>query len=322
VTRIGRHGPFARAAGTVAGLLHKDEPEGPLPQPAWVIAHRGAARELPENTVAAFQRAMELGADGVETDVCVTKDGHFVLWHDADPDHKIALARQTVVPDAEGYTLRLAHIASRHRKRVCELTLEELRENYGYQLTPKDGSEGPKIPIALLEDAIVWADREPRAAHLVLDLKLKDELATEACRLLRLLAERCATLRDGLTIHFLSAHREVLEAVTDEARRISPLPGKLTLTADFEYPGVLDETRRLGLADVAIGTGNRLWPDFRREIAEVAKARRERRLRSVLAWTINDADEMRELLGFGVDGILTDDPALLRRAVAETMTVP
>jgi glycerophosphoryl diester phosphodiesterase len=48
----------------------------------WVIAHRGASAELPENTPAAFERAIELGADFVEFDVHAAADGKLVVCHD------------------------------------------------------------------------------------------------------------------------------------------------------------------------------------------------------------------------------------------------
>ena len=48
-----------------------------------VIAHRGASRRAPENTVAAFQLAVELGSDGVELDARRTRDGVLVVHHDA-----------------------------------------------------------------------------------------------------------------------------------------------------------------------------------------------------------------------------------------------
>ena len=52
-----------------------------------VLAHRGANRLAPENTVAGHGRAVELGADGVELDVHRTADGALVVRHDADtPD--------------------------------------------------------------------------------------------------------------------------------------------------------------------------------------------------------------------------------------------
>ncbi|WP_226000310.1 glycerophosphodiester phosphodiesterase [Paenibacillus sp. BJ-4] len=46
------------------------------------FAHRGASGVCPENTMAAFRHALELGATGIETDVQRTKDGHLVLIHD------------------------------------------------------------------------------------------------------------------------------------------------------------------------------------------------------------------------------------------------
>ncbi len=47
-----------------------------------VIAHRGASAAAPENTLAAFALAAELGADGVELDVQLTADGQLVIFHD------------------------------------------------------------------------------------------------------------------------------------------------------------------------------------------------------------------------------------------------
>jgi glycerophosphoryl diester phosphodiesterase len=47
-----------------------------------VIGHKGAPTVAPENTVASFARARELGADGVELDVRRVGDGHLAVWHD------------------------------------------------------------------------------------------------------------------------------------------------------------------------------------------------------------------------------------------------
>jgi glycerophosphoryl diester phosphodiesterase len=48
----------------------------------WVIAHRGASWDLPENTLPAFERAIELGADFVELDVHPAVDGSLVVCHE------------------------------------------------------------------------------------------------------------------------------------------------------------------------------------------------------------------------------------------------
>ena len=55
-----------------------------MPRPE-IIAHRGASRERPENTLAAFERAIELGAGGVEFDVHLHPDGALRIHHDPLP---------------------------------------------------------------------------------------------------------------------------------------------------------------------------------------------------------------------------------------------
>jgi glycerophosphoryl diester phosphodiesterase len=49
----------------------------------WIIAHRGASGHAPENTLAAFERAVQLGAGFIETDLHLTRDAQFVAIHDA-----------------------------------------------------------------------------------------------------------------------------------------------------------------------------------------------------------------------------------------------
>jgi len=53
--------------------------------PIEIIAHRGASRERPENTIPAFERAVELRADGIELDVHLTADAVLIVHHDAIP---------------------------------------------------------------------------------------------------------------------------------------------------------------------------------------------------------------------------------------------
>lgn len=66
-----------------------------------VIAHRGASAAAPENTIAAFELAVTLGADGIELDVRRSLDGHPVIHHDAHlPDGRlIAATLRSDLPD-------------------------------------------------------------------------------------------------------------------------------------------------------------------------------------------------------------------------------
>ena len=71
----------------------------------FVWAHRGASGYAPENTLEAFQKAVELGADGVELDIQLTKDDQIVVIHDETIDR---------TSDGKGW--------------VKDYTLEELRQ--------------------------------------------------------------------------------------------------------------------------------------------------------------------------------------------------
>lgn len=59
-----------------------------------VYAHRGASKELPENTLEAFARALEVGADALETDAHMTRDGRIVLSHDATGARMAGVTRE------------------------------------------------------------------------------------------------------------------------------------------------------------------------------------------------------------------------------------
>ena len=60
--------------------------DGALAGHPFVVAHRGASGERPEHTLAAYELALQEGADGVECDVRLTRDGHLVCVHDRKVD--------------------------------------------------------------------------------------------------------------------------------------------------------------------------------------------------------------------------------------------
>lgn len=70
----------------------------PIPQ---IIAHRGASAHAPENTVASFKKAMESGADGIELDVRLSKDGVPVVIHDATLTRTARINKRVVDLTAE-----------------------------------------------------------------------------------------------------------------------------------------------------------------------------------------------------------------------------
>ena len=109
-----------------------------------ICAHRGASYYEPENTLRAFRRALEMGADRIEVDVRLTADGHIIALHDETVDR---------TTDGNGY--------ARH------MTLEEIRR--------LDAGKGEKIP-TLREIINLVKDK----ADLLIDVKdlgMEDKLA-------------------------------------------------------------------------------------------------------------------------------------------------
>src|SRR5689334_21972169 len=98
-----------------------------------VVGHHGAPNLAPENTIPSFEAAAATGANGIETDFCITADGVLVAFHDCDPDDSIALARQA---GGEGYTWipYVPPVGSPWRRPTKQLTLAELRAHFGYRL--------------------------------------------------------------------------------------------------------------------------------------------------------------------------------------------
>jgi glycerophosphoryl diester phosphodiesterase len=88
-----------------------------------LYAHRGAAAELPENTLPAFRRAMERGATAIETDAHLTKDGHVVLSHDATG--KRAAGVPSRIADSTLEEVRTWNVAGGHPGSFTMPTLEE-----------------------------------------------------------------------------------------------------------------------------------------------------------------------------------------------------
>lgn len=227
---------------------------GPLP-----FAHRGGASDVPENTMPAFEYAVELGFRYLETDVQVTADGVLVAFHDDD------LQRTCARPG-----------------RISELSWAEVRE------ARVDGVAA----IPLLEDLLgAWSDVR-------INIDCKSDAAVPA------LVE---TLRRTTALD-----RVCVGAFSD--RRIRRIRAQLgpDLCSALGPAGVA--ALRFGgptpagahTAQVPVRQGPLTIVD------EKFVDRAHRRGIEVHVWTIDDPVEMERLLDIGVDGLMTDRPAVLR----------
>jgi glycerophosphoryl diester phosphodiesterase len=316
VSRLGRGGLLPRAAAVVGGLVTPRLPRADASSPCQVIGHRGAARLEAENTIRAFERALELGADTVETDISVTSDGRFALWHDADPNDRVALARQ-VGAEKLAYQPRAPELGSPWRRPVRELTSDELERHYGYEARDSGrGSHAPGVGIDWLEDLISWAGRVA-LTDVYLDVKLADDQTHAVASLIEKLRGEGRRRAPNLTYHLLSPRENVVRALVAACRNAGSAAANLRVSADLELPSPdPHELSLLGAGDVSLGLGGRLWWGYRHDVGRMLRARDDGLFGAVVAWTLNRPRRLEALVGAGVDGILTDEPALLRKLVA------
>ena len=132
----------------ISGAMAEDLPK--------LIAHRGASHEAPENTMAAFRLAWEQGADGIEADFLLSKDGQVVCIHDKDTKKT---GSQNLL--------------------VSNSTLKELRAiEYGSWKHPK--FKGESIPI--LSDIL---DALPQDKWFFLEIKDTEKIVMPIAEILR-----------------------------------------------------------------------------------------------------------------------------------------
>ena len=225
-----------------------------------VIAHRGASAEAPENTLAAFRRALALKVDGIELDVQTTRDGVPVVFHDA------TLRRLT------GQSGRIAAKSWRE--------VQRLRVH---------GSE----PIPRLATVLALT-----RCRTVVQIELKR--GVETAPVVR--AIRRARARDWVILASFDAR-----LVRTAARLAPEIPRLLIADGRGRPESFLRRMAAAGASGLSLDfrtVRNRAW----------AAALRTRGV-TLWCWTVNRPADFRRLAGWGIAGLVTDNPALRRRHI-------
>jgi glycerophosphoryl diester phosphodiesterase len=228
------------------------------------FAHRGGASEAPENTLPAFERAVQLGYTYLETDVHVTADGVLVAFHDTDLSR--TCGRPGIITELPWSDVSAARVGGRE-------------------------------PIPLMEDLL---EAFPDARF---NIDCKSNAAVDAL---------VAAIKRS------NCGPRVCISAFDDRRlrrlRVALGPGVCTSLGPAQIAALRFLGRTAGggaAAQVPVKQGRVTLVDERFVIGA------HRRGLQVHVWTIDDDDEMRRLLDLGVDGIMTDRPAVLRDVLVE-----
>ncbi|MCL2023851.1 MAG: glycerophosphodiester phosphodiesterase [Oscillospiraceae bacterium] len=244
-----------------------------------IIAHRGASKHAPQNTLPAFQLAIDMGANGIETDVHLSKDGVLIICHD--------------------YTIDGTSNGSGD---VNEMTYEELLQ---YDFGGYKGEEftGTKIP-TLIECLEVCKDLE------ILDIELKRPRNGS----MEIVEKTLALVEDmGLTEKLLlsSFDKNVIVA----AKEINPKVKTALIysISEIESPD-LEEILDDPVAYVKKCRADAVHPfalmineDYIEDMHEAGI--------EVNPWTINSPESIKSLLDIKGDGVITDVPDIAKQVI-------
>jgi glycerophosphoryl diester phosphodiesterase len=290
-------GGLAGVLGTVlvGRLMRRGTRRKPPTPTGWPVdfAHRGGAKVVPEDTVRGFQEGIRLGGDVVlELDVHTSADGVVVVMHDPNVDR---------TTDGEGP--------------VAEKTLAELqRLDAGYRFTPDDGQtypwRGRGVRIPALEE--VYREFPDRPINIEIKGK-RSGIEDDIVRVIEAAGGQDRTL-----------------VVTD---RLGPIrrfrratAGSVATAASPEEFVVFWLLTLLRLNDLYDPPFQALQPPetykgLRIVTPRLVREAHRRGLR-IDVWTIDDEESMRRLLGFGVDGIMTDRPDILASVLGQPVPQP
>jgi glycerophosphoryl diester phosphodiesterase len=266
---------------TVSKIFEVDHP--------LIIAHRGGANLAPENTILALRTAIDLGIDVIETDLQLTKDNQFVLFHDDD----------------------LSRMAGRAEK-IRDLPLDELKQiDITFNLSPDNGVTFPYRGQGHWILSLSEAFEEFSDTVFNLDIKNKEDREAP-----ELLASLISDYDRANSVIIASFHDRQLERFRALMPKVvtAACPGEVSR---FVF-GVKTHSLRLT-------TRNPKYRVFQVPInygrinvvnSKFVKAAHEKGI-AVHVWTINDRTLMNELIEMGIDGIITDEPVMFRDLLRE-----
>lgn len=269
-----------------------------------IIAHRGASAYAPENTLAAFERAVEIGADWFELDCTLSKDGEVVVIHDdtvdRTTDHAGTVSELDYYGDMDGYDAGVWFDAKFAGQRVPTLgqALDLARGRIGVYIEVKDSDDNSAL---LGELTAVMAGGGPAAPE------------REHAVLARI---------GGSDSRNLSLTRRVLDEVVRRGMQrdvviqsFSPVVCALTCAAGPEFRTELLGCRDAG--DPGVWARFLQWAPLLRvsglnisidDLSDDFVHNTHSAGRTVAVWTVNDAAQLEQLVQLGVDAIITDRP--------------
>ena len=289
--------------------------------------HRGTRGLAPENTLAAFRRAIEIGVTTIETDMGVTKDDVVVISHNPSlsPD---------LVRDTDGHWL------ASPGPPIRSLSFAELRRydigrinpmsQYARQFPEQKAVDGERFP--KLSELFDLGKASGKPVRFNIETKITPTSGSNTPDPATFTRQVIAVVREANVVDRVTVQSFDWRTLV-EVKRIAPEIETSCLTIQTRDDNTVQQApdggpspwhAGLALRDhggslpalvkaAGCGTWSMFWRNLTpKELADAHALRLK-----VLPWTVNERGDMRTLIDLGVDGIITDYPDRLREVMAE-----
>lgn len=260
-----------------------------------ILGHRGARGLAPENTLAAFEKAIEIGVNALEMDVVITKDEKVLVSHEAWMNPLICLHNNLPIPQGEG-----------KKHNIFQMTYAQTQEyDCGSLMHPQfEEQENEPATKPLLKDVLQmgYALSKNHGIPIKFVIELKSfpsgdgifhptperftELVLKVIKKHAKLKDICLQSFDVRILNEIKARKkDVCVSLLTEDLPLEELLPKLNFVPEIYSP-------HYKMVDAAV--------------INFAQSKEIK----VIPWTVNEPEDMQQLLRMGVDGIITDYPNL------------
>ena len=244
-----------------------------------IIAHRGANKYAPQNTLPAFEKAVDLNSDGTETDVHLTKDGYVVICHNPTVDEM-----------------------SNGTGKIVDYNFEDIRKlDFG----KKFSSEFEGTPLPTLEEYLECMEKAECIKIINVEIKPnkneREELVSKTID---------AAKRHGVFDKLLISSFDY--KMLKEAKRVDP-----SCKTAYLYPTYASMLMIWGFFSFTLAKSikcDALHP-HKGFISKRTIDKAHKKGMTVNAWTVNEEQDILALIEKGVDGLITDRPDYVREVI-------
>lgn len=251
--------------------------------PVFSISHRGASAYAPEHTFASYELAENIKADYLEIDLQMTKDGHLIAMHDTTVDR---------TTDGTG--------------RVKDMTLDQIKDLDAGSWYNEDHADGARavykgLTVPTLEEIF---QRYGNTANYYIETKSPDLYPGMEDELLRLIDNY------GLEDEMSEVPKVIIQSFSEQSllnihKRNKKIP--LIQLLRYKEPATISDAQLDEIKQYATGIGMDYTKIDKPYVQKVRKAGL-----SVHPYTVNNREDMKQLIEWGADGMFTNQPDQLK----------